>query len=117
MNAGIQPQLQQPPDWYWTGGLHDAVVLSVIPRENCLEICLDSTNAMMERNIRKISLFNYKIQTPEVQLSELTNVWWLRDHIQTLSNHRYLLEIIFETGRRKRKSFTVLFKTASIERG
>lgn len=110
-------QNQQVPDWYWTGGLHDAVVQSVSEKENCLEICLDSTNAMMERDIRKISLFNYKIQTPEVQLSELTNVWWLRDHIQTLSNHRYLLEIIFETGSRKRKSFTVLFKNASIERG
>ena len=111
--------IQNPklPDWYWTRGLHDAVVLSVISRENCLEICLDSTNAMLERDIKKISLFNYKIQTPEVKLSELTNVWWLRDNIQTLPNHRYLLEIIFENGKRKRKSFTVLFKNASIERG
>ena len=110
-------QNQQLSDWYWTRGLHDAIVLSVIPRENCLEICLDSTNAMLERDIRKISLFNYKIQTPEVPLGELENTWWLRDNIQSLSNHRYLLEIIFETGRRKRKRFAVLFKAASIERG
>ena len=111
--------IQNPklPDWYWTRGLHDAVVLSVISRENCLEICLDSTNAMLERDIKKISLFNYKIQTPEVPLAELENTWWLRDHLQVLSNHRYLLEIVFETGRRKRKTLTVLFKTASIERG
>ena len=110
-------QNQQLPDWYWTRGLHDAVVLSVISRENCLEICLDSTNAMLERDIKKISLFNYKIQTPEVTLEDLENTWWQRDNIQTLPNHRYLLEIIFENGKRKRKSFTVLFKTASIERG
>ena len=110
-------QNQQLPDWYWTRGLHDAVVLSVISRENCLEICLDSTNAMLERDIKKISLFHYKIQTPEVPLAELENTWWLRDHLQVLSNHRYLLEIVFETGRRKRKTLTVLFKTASIERG
>ncbi len=110
-------QNQQLPDWYWTRGLHDAVVLSVISRENCLEICLDSTNAMLERDIKKISLFNYKIQTPEVTLEDLENTWWLRDNIQTLPNHRYLLEIIFENGKRKRKSFTVLFKNASIERG
>lgn len=110
-------QNQQLPDWYWTRGLHDAVVLSVISRENCLEICLDSTNAMLERDIKKISLFNYKIQTPEVTLGDLENTWWLRDNVQILPNRRYLLEIIFETGRRKRKTLTVLFKTASIERG
>ena len=110
-------QNQKLPDWYWPRGLHDAVVLSVIFRENCLEICLDSTNAMLERDIKKISLFNYKIQTPEVTLEDLENTWWLRDNIQTLPNHRYLLEIIFENGKRKRKSFTVLFKNASIERG
>ena len=111
--------IQNPklPDWYWTRGLHDAVVLSVISRENCLEICLDSTNAMLERDIKKISLFNYKIQTPEVTLEDLENTWWLRDNIQTLPNHRYLLEIIFENGKRKRKTLTVLSKTASIERG
>lgn len=110
-------QNQKLPDWYWPRGLHDAVVLSVISRENCLEICLDSTNAMLERDIKKISLFNYKIQTPEVTLGDLENTWWLRDNIQTLPNRRYLLEIIFENGKRKRKSFTVLFKNASIERG
>ena len=109
-------QNQKLPDWYWTRGLHDAVVLSVISRENCLEICLDSTNAMLERDIKKISLFNYKIQTPEVTLEDLENTWWLRDSLQTLSNHRYLLEIVFESGRRKRKRFAVLFNTASIER-
>ena len=109
-------QNQQLPAWYWTRGLHDAIVLSVISRENCLEICLDSTDAMLERDIKKISLFNYKIQTPEVTLGDLENTWWLRDSLQTLSNHRYLLEIIFESGRRKRKRFAVLFKTASIER-
>ncbi len=58
----------QLPAWYWTGGLHDAVVRSVTEKENCLEICLDSANGMLERDIRKISLFNCKIQTLEVQL-------------------------------------------------
>lgn len=110
-------QNQQLPDWYWTQGLHDAIVLSVSEKETCLELCLDSTNAMLECGIRKISLFNYKIQTPEVPLGELENTWWLRDHIQTLSDHRYLLEIIFVTTLGKRKRFSVLFKTASIERG
>lgn len=110
-------QNQQLPDCYWARGLHDAIVLSVSEQENCLEICLDSTNAMLERDIKKISLFNYKIQTPEVTLGDLENTWWLRDNIQTQPNHQYLLEIIFETGRRKRKRFAVLFKTVSIERG
>lgn len=110
-------QSRHLPDWYWTGGLHDAVVRSVTEKEDCLEICLNSANGMLERDIRKISLFHYKIQTPEVQLSELTNVWWLRDHIQILPHRRYLLEIIFETSRGKRKSFAVLFENASIERG
>lgn len=114
-NTDVQMQTQQP-DWYWTRGLHDAVVLSVTEKDNYLQICLDSTNAMLERDIQKISLFKYKIQTPEIRLEELENAWWLRDTVEMLPNHQYLLEIIFETGRRKRKRLAVLFKTAEIER-
>ena len=107
---------QQLPDWYWTRGLHDAIVLSVSEKDTCLEICLDSKNSMLERDIQKILLFKYQIQTPEIPPEDLTNIWWLRDTVETLPDHRYLLEIIFETCKGKRKRFAVVFQKAQIER-
>lgn len=116
------------PDWYWKRGLHDAVILSSAelelapewkskhPRRNCLEICLDSSNAMYEQNIHKICLYNYEIKTPEIRINELENPWWIRDKIEQLPNKRYLLEIVIETARGNKKTFVVDFEIPEIER-
>ena len=70
----LEEYYAQFPDWYWKYGLHDAVVLSVSelqlvpdykekkPKFNCLEIHLDSKNAIYERDIKTIRLYNYKIK-------------------------------------------------------
>ncbi len=69
----LEEYYAQFPDWYWKYGLHDAVILAVSelqlvpdytekkPKINCLEIQLDSKNAIYERDIKAIRLYNYKI--------------------------------------------------------
>lgn len=118
----------QFPEWYWKYGLHDAVILSVsereltpdwkspIPRRNCLEICLDSSNAMCEQNIQKICLYNYKLKTPEIHIHELEKPWWIKDTLTQLPNNHYQLEIFIETARKKHKQFVVEFEFPEIER-
>ena len=70
----LEEYYAQFPDWYWKYGLHDAVILSVSelqlvpdykvkkPKFNCLEIELDSKNALYERDNKTIRLYNYKIK-------------------------------------------------------
>lgn len=120
----------QFPDWYWKYGLHDAEILSVSeieltpdwkskhPRRNCLKIHLDSSDAMSERNICMIRLYNYKIKTPELDLNNLEHTWWISDTLTQLPNNHFLLEICIETVRGKRKQFmfAVEFEIPEVER-
>lgn len=116
------------PDWYWKYGLHDAVILSVSelelipdwkskhPRRNCLEFCLDSSNAIYEQNVYKIRFYNYKIKTSEVDINELEKPWWITDTLKQLPNNHYLLEINIETAQGDHKQFVVEFEYPEIER-
>lgn len=109
--------------------MHDALILSVFElklqpdyksqnvRYNCLEICLDAKGAMFEQDIKKISLFNCKVLTPEVNINELEKPWWIKDYLTQLPNNRYHLEIGIETARGKHKQFIVEFEKAEIVRG
>ena len=124
----LQEYYSQFPDWYWAHGLHDAEILSVCelelspdwksetPRRNCLEICLDSSGALYERDIRKICLYNYKIKTPEINISALQKPWWMGDTITQLPDRRYLLEIKIETANGKHKQFAVEFEIPEVIR-
>lgn len=116
------------PDWYWRYGLHDAFILSALeidlfpdckfknPRRNCLEIYLDSSQALYEKNICKISLYNYKVKTSELKINELENSYWLSDTLTQLPNKKHLLEIKVVTAHVKRKQFAVEFEFAEVER-
>ncbi len=107
----LEEYYAQFPDWYWKYGLHDARILSVSelqlvpdykeakPKYNCIEIALNSKNALCETNIKKISLYNYHIvgmkmnSTEPITLDDFRDVFWLGDSIEQLDNDRYLLEI------------------------
>ena len=107
----LEEYYAQFPDWYWKYGLHDARILSVSelqlvpdykeakPKYNCIEIALNSKNALCETNIKKISLYNYRIvgmkmnSTEPITLDDFRDVFWLGDSIEQLDNDRYLLEI------------------------
>ncbi len=124
----LEEYYSQFPDWYWKYGLHDAVILSVCelqltpdykeknPRYNCLEIKLDSKNALHEQNIKTIRLYNYKIKTPDVDINSIDKPWWISDTIKELGNKRYSLEIKIESAKGSRKNFVVEFEIPEIER-
>ena len=124
----LEEYYAQFPDWYWKYGLHDAVILSVSelqlvpdykvkqPKLNCLEIELDSKNALHERDIKTIRLYNYKIKTLDVDINSIDKPWWMGDTIKELNNKQYSLDIEIESARGSRKHFIVEFEIPEIER-
>ena len=124
----LEEYYAQFPDWYWKYGLHDAVILSVSelqlvpdfkvkkPKFNCLEIELDSKNALYERDIKTIRLYNYKIKTLDVDINSIDKPWWMGDTIKELKNKQYSLDIEIESARGSRKHFIVEFEIPEIER-
>ena len=70
------------------------------PRWNRLEINIDCKNALCPpsiQNIKKISLFNYKIislkmnEGTSIDISAFSNTWWLGDSLEKLSENSFLL--------------------------
>ncbi len=124
----LEEYYAQFPDWYWKYGLHDAVILSVSelqlfpdykeknPKYNCLEIDLDSSNAIYESDIKKICLYNYKIKTSDIDINKIVKPWWMGDTIKQLPNNHYLLEIEVESGSGELIEFSVSFEFAKVER-
>lgn len=122
------------PDWYWKRGLHDAVILSVSelelvpdwkekhPKRNCLEILLDSKNALFETNIIRISLYNYRIMDMKMNVAEpvaldtFQAVYWLGDSIEQLEDGKYLLEIECVDSHSNLLSLSVKFEIPEVER-
>ena len=81
-----------------------------------MEIQLDSKNAIYERDIKAIRLYNYKIKTPDIDINSIDKPWWIGDTIKKLDNNRYLLEIEIESAKGSRKHFIVEFEIPEIER-
>lgn len=116
------------PDWYWPSGLHDAKILSVseleLPidwktkpvRYNCYEIYLDAVGAMFDQTVKKIPLYNYKITTPQVDLSKLGQIWWMGDTLRTLPNGGYVLDIEVTDLDNDRHLFSITLQDAQIQR-
>lgn len=116
------------PEWYWKRGLHDAVIISVAelnlpvdwktenPLHNCFEINLDSSKALYE-NVKKISLYNYNIVTPRIDINSLQNPWWVSDTIsQNVNSGMYTLEINIEDKDGDVANFIIAFEKAEVER-
>lgn len=111
------------PAWYWTGGLHDAQIVSVEqlqlpydykernPIRNSMKLLLDSSQALHDTTIKSITLLNYKVMTSDI---ELKNCYWLQD-VLTFENGKYILNITV-TDCRKHDIFTVGFENAIVER-
>lgn len=115
------------PEWYWKHGLHDAEILSVEeldlpfdwkvknPPRNCFVMHLNSSGALYECTVKTISLYNYKIKTPEIDLNALDKLWWLRDEI-TESGGVHTLKIIFEDSSGHEYRFVIAFENVVVER-
>lgn len=124
----IEEYYAQFPGWYWKSGLHDAQILSVSEKElvpdykdknpkwNCLEILLDSKNALYENDVKKICLYNYKIKTPDFDIKSLKKNRWTSDTLKQAENGRYLSEIETETSAQEQIKITVSYEFAEVER-
>lgn len=88
------------PEWYWARGLHDAQILQkqYIDRfesgishriTNCLELVIDSKQAMFDMSVKIIRFYNYKELTPKVNI---VDAWWISDKL-TYCNGKYVLEV------------------------
>ncbi len=96
-----------PPDWYWVNGLHDACIVNVEYFEfpfdynkfvgnknsydrNLMLLKINASGALYEQDIKEIKLFNFKIITNNIELQGRKKVWWLADRLTKKDGHYYL---------------------------
>ena len=114
------------PGWYWSSGLHDAVITSFEeqvleydhtvsnPIRNCLSLKIDAKGALYDNTMKEIKLYNYKLITDLGVLNEYN--WWLDDNL-TKNGYCYTLQIRLELCRgRKETVFSVRFENAEVIR-
>lgn len=115
------------PDWYWKFSLHDAEVLKITESElptdfqkihplyNCIKFDLDCTGVLLERNICKILLYNYKIKSNET-ISTDERIFWLGDTLTQLPNGRYMSDIHLVTSKGKNMKLIITYEKAEVTR-
>lgn len=130
---------ENPPEWYWKKGLHDAFVIGVEPYEfpfdynkyegeknkydrNMLTLKMDAKGAMFDFHVTEIRFYNYKILSEGIDFvnSELfgeRKVWWLADQL-TEQNGRYELDVLLENFDPYKKQFhlKLRFDRAEVDR-
>ena len=125
---------QNPPEWSWMKGLHDACIVDVETIEfsfdyekyteqkneytrNALIFKVDSNGAMFDFHVKEIRFYNYKILSKEVDLTGRKKIWWLEDKL-TEENGNYILEITLEdtNSTPEQFSFKVKFERAEVDR-
>ena len=108
---------ENPPEWYWESGLHDASIIGVDTYEfpfdydkytakknkydrNVLSLRIDAKGALYDSRVKEIRFYNYKLLPESIDLislepSEKNKVWWLADQL-TEQNEKYELDILLE---------------------
>lgn len=96
-----------PPNWYWINGLHDASIENVEYFEfpfdynkfngnknsydrNLMLLRINASGALYDQSVKEIKLFNYKILTKNIELQGRKKVWWLTDRLTEKDGHFYL---------------------------
>lgn len=118
------------PDWYWKNGLHDALIKSVneIQRpdkrlragdRNLLEIKLDCSGAMFERDIKEIDFYNYSVTSGNYKslFNVSSDCWWLEDAPSALADGRYSLRLVVTKTDDERIIFDIEFDKIKTIRG
>ena len=98
----------ETPQWYWTRGLHDALVLGMETRElpydvtqrdpvrNCMIICLDAAGALFDTTVTAIRLYNYKVLRDESDVggygAGLTDCYRMQDRLRR-GQGKWILDI------------------------
>lgn len=117
---------ENPPEWYWIRGLHDAGITGVevfdFPfdynkficeknnyNRNLLKLKIDSKGALFDTTVKEIRFYNYKILTPDVSFDTRKAIWWLSDRLSEVDGG-FVLEIDLITSESYPEDFTVKVK-------
>ncbi len=96
-----------PPNWYWVNGLHDACIVDVEYFEfpfdynkfvgnknsydrNLMSLKINASGALYDQTIKEIKLFNFKVLTKNIELQGRKKVWWLADRLTEKDGYFYL---------------------------
>ena len=123
-----------PPEWYWMNGLHDAVITEVeafdFPLDynkfvgeksnynrNLLVLKINAQSALYDASVQEIHFYNYKILTPDISLEGRKTIWWLADRLTVNENYN-ILEIDLQDFDAYPEDFTfkLKFEKAEVKR-
>lgn len=114
------------PEWYWRSGLHDACIVNVDVTEfpfeydsfvkekgkytrNLLTFKIDASQALFDRTVQEIRLYNYKVITDTIDLQGRKEIWWLADRL-TQTDKGFVLEIDMQDFDSDPEEFTYIIK-------
>ena len=123
-----------PPQWYWISGLHDACIIGVESFEfpfdyhkfigeknkynrNLITLRINAKGALYDNEVKEIRLFNYKILTDDISLENREKIWWLADRLVDHGDC-YTLEIDLQDFDAYPEEFTfkIKFERAEVDR-
>ena len=123
-----------PPQWYWVSGLHDACIIGIESFEfpfdynkfigeknkynrNLITLRINAKGALYDNEVKEIRLFNYRILTEDISLESRDKVWWLADRLVDHGNY-YTLEIDLQDFDSVPEEFTfkIKFERAEVDR-
>ena len=114
------------PPWYWDGGLHDACIISVeelvfpidyrtdFCKRNQLILKINAKQAMFDRSVKEIRLFNYEIISEQISLAGRNCLWWIADRLSECECG-YILEIDLLDLESDPEDFSVIIKFEKAE--
>ena len=115
-----------PPEWYWVYGLHDACITQIESFEfpfdynkfikekdknnrNCLSLKINAKGALYDNSIKEIRFYNYKLLTDHISLHNRKEIWWLSDRLSDHGDY-FTLEIDLQDLNSYPEDFTVKIK-------
>ena len=84
------------PAWYWTQGLHDAVILEASMQDDTLTLHIDSSNAMFDDTVEAITFFGARLKTKLPEPTKKQPVYWLLDELLELPFDQWKLTVKLE---------------------
>ena len=130
----ISSHPDNPPEWYWVSGLHDACIVGVETFEfpfdynkfvgeknkynrNLFAIKINAKGALYDNTVKEIRFFNYKVLTDQITLIGRKKIWWMADKLVDHGDY-YTLEIELQDFDSDPEDFTykIKFERAEVDR-
>ena len=130
----ISSHPDNPPEWYWVSGLHDACIVGVESFEfpfdynkfageknkynrNLFAIKINAKGALYDNTVKEIRFFNYKVLTDQITLIGRKKIWWMADKLVDYGDY-YTLKIELQDFDSDPEDFTykIKFESAEVDR-